>query len=140
MMRSMNRVFLMGRLGHAPELKEAKSGRSYARLRVATNRWVKDVKDSAEGGSEKVEWHSVFVWGREAELCSRYLTKGSLVFVEGSLSYWQIAQDQSAVYKNAIHGHRVQFLSAPKAAEMLIESENLDNLEEPRNHNAVAHL
>lgn len=136
-MKSLNKVFLMGHLGATPELQQSKSGRPYARLSVATNRrWVDDEK----GAKELVDWHSVFVWGALAQRCTDHLVKGSLVFVEGSLTYWSVAQETTSVYKNAIHGYEVRFLTYPRAAGTLSSGEVVDNQEDSRNHNAVAQL
>lgn len=135
--KCINKVFLMGHLGHQPELKTSRSGKPYARLNVATNRrWL----DPEGGEKESTEWHSVFVWGALAERCTGYLKKGALVFVEGSLTYWHVATEEGSPYKNAIHGHDVRFLNHPRAPLAAAEVENLDNPEEAVNHNAVAHL
>jgi single stranded DNA-binding protein len=87
-MKSMNRVFLMGHLGGAPELRTSKNGNPYTRLRLATNKFM-----AKEDGTKdtKTDWHSVFVWGDDANRCAEYLRTGALVFVEGSLSYWEVA-------------------------------------------------
>lgn len=137
-MRSLNRVFLMGYLGQNPELSISKGGKPYCRLSVATHQsWMND-EDKRE---EKTEWHSVFVWGSLAEQCTHNLRKGALVFVEGSLTYWKIAQQKD--YKNAIHGQEVKFLNSQRSYETVTAPpegmENLDNPAPPRNHNAVAH-
>jgi single-strand DNA-binding protein len=144
-MRSMNRVFLLGHLGQNPEVKLSQNGKPYTRLSLATNRVWTNAEDERQ---EKSDWHSVFVWGPLAEQCCHSLRKGSLVFVEGSLTYWKVAKTTNGTqYMNAIHGHEVRFLSSNKSPEtaplepMSIEGapENLDNFSEPRNHNAVAH-
>src|SRR4051812_23906989 len=115
MSKTVNRVFLMGHLGDKPELVMSKAGRPYSRLRVATQRAWTNQDDRRE---EKTDWHSVFVWGQLAERCCKYLGKGSLVYVEGSLSYWQVAAGNPAEgYKNAIHGYSVKFLSYGKFTE-----------------------
>lgn len=142
-MKSLNRVFLMGHLGHTPELIISKAGRPYTRLSVATNRTWMNGEDQRE---ERTEWHSVFVWGQLAQNCTNHLRKGALVFVEGALSYWQVAEEKQ--YKNAIHGHEVKFLNfSGKASETTLgvdgadalSVEDLDNPAPARNHNAVAH-
>jgi len=140
--KSMNKVFLMGHLGQTPELQVSKAGKPYARLRLATNRrWF-----NGEGGEvkESTDWHSVFVWGRLAEQCTASLQKGALVFVEGALTYWQAA-DSDTPYKNAIHGHEVRFLNSRPMrdagdADIRPWPDGLDNSEDARSHNAVAHL
>jgi single-strand DNA-binding protein len=138
-MKSMNKVFLMGHLGSDPDMKISKAGKSYARLSVATRRAWQNAEDQWE---EKTDWHSVFVWGPLADRCAHGLRKGALIFVEGSLTYWKSAvQDELGRegYKNAIHGHDIKFLNAPKATNAFDEGENLDNRPAPINHNAVAH-
>jgi single-strand DNA-binding protein len=144
-MKSLNRVFLMGHLGRPPELLVSKVGKSYCRLNIATHRsWKTSEAGSGEDETERHEvtdWHSVFVWGPLAERCCSYLRKGALVFVEGSLTYWQVAQStEKGQYKNAIHGHEVKFLNTVSSAgEGTSVIENLDNLPQPPDHNAVAH-
>ncbi len=135
--KSMNKVFLMGHLGQTPELQLSKAGKPYTRLSVATNRKWTNAEDEKK---EATDWHSVFVWGPLAERCVDSLQVGALVLVEGSLSYWQVANSSDSPYKNAVHGHEVRFLNSPRSAGVLSETENLDNPEDARNHNAVAHL
>ncbi len=135
-MKGINRVFLIGHLGKTPKLIFSKSGKPYTRLSLATNRgWSKPGDEHEQ--KESTDWHSVFVWGNLAELCVAHLQSGALIFVEGTLTYWQVAQDSSAEmdYKNAIHADEVRFLSFGRASL----SERLDFSEAPRNHNAVAH-
>ena len=123
----MNRVFLMGHLGGNPELVESKNNKRYVRLRLATNRrWV----DASGEKKESTDWHSVFVWGKLAELCTEKLQKGSMVFVEGYLNYW--SEDGGKLFKSAIHAEEVHFFFAKR-------SDGLDNPEAAINHNAVAH-
>jgi len=134
-MQSLNKIFLMGRLGHEPELQVSKAGKPYCRLRMATHEsWMN--KD--EEREERTEWHSVFTWGPTAERCAHQLQKGSLVFVEGSLTHWQDAQNKD--HKTAIHANVVKFLVPSQRGLMGKSAENLDNPDRARNHNAVAHL
>ena len=146
-MKSMNKVFLMGHLGADPELKISKKGKKYARLSLATNRGWMNGEDQWD---TKTYWHSVFVWGPLADRCCNNLRKGTLVFVEGALTYWKAADEdiKKEGYKNAIHAAEVKFLSFPKpaitatnrASDEFLSGENLDNSAPPLNHNAVAHL
>lgn len=145
-MQSLNRVILIGRLAAKPELKPAKNGGSFTRLRLATQR-LKTAKDEEAVGENMestdkylTDWHSVFVWGTTAENCARYLNKGALVSIEGSLTYWESIEDDATVYKNAIRADQVHFLGlGTPATENGTNPENLDNLAPPHNHNAVAH-
>ena len=78
----MNQVFIVGNLGQDPELKSTKNGKAFCRISVATN----DRGMNAEGEEyERTTWHSVHIFGKQAEwTCSR-LHKGSFVFVEARI-------------------------------------------------------
>ena len=80
---SVNKVILIGHLGADPEMKALPSGMQMAKLRVATSEtW----NDKASGQrQEKTEWHNVIVYDKLAGICERYLSKGQLVFIEGSI-------------------------------------------------------
>jgi single-strand DNA-binding protein len=80
-MAGVNKVILIGNLGADPELRQTQSG-PVCNMRVATTeRWT--TQDGQK--QERTEWHTVVVWGRQAENCQRYLAKGRPVYVEGSL-------------------------------------------------------
>lgn len=104
----MNKVIIIGRLGVDPELKYTPSGKAVANFSVATSeRWT----DKDGNKQEKTEWHRVVVWGKLAELCNQYLSKGRQAVVEGSLQTrsWD-AQDGSKKYTTEIIGKNVEFL------------------------------
>ena len=83
MARSVNKVILVGRLGRDPELKYTASGTPFCRFSMATDESWSD-KGSGER-QERTEWHNIVVWDKLAEICNQYLTKGKLVYIEGSL-------------------------------------------------------
>src|SRR5262249_34152068 len=83
MAKSVNKVILVGRLGKDPELKYTSSGTPFCRFSMATDDSWND-KGTGER-QEKTEWHNIVVWDRLAEICNQYLTKGRLVYIEGSL-------------------------------------------------------
>src|SRR5689334_17611860 len=83
MAKSVNKVILVGRLGRDPELKYTASGTPFCRFSIATDDVWND-KGSGER-QERTEWHSIVAWDRLAEICNQYLTKGKLVYIEGSL-------------------------------------------------------
>ena len=104
----LNKVMIIGRLGRDPELRYATNGTPMANLRIATD---ESYTDRDGNKVERTEWHTVVVFQRQAENCANYLTKGSLVFVEGSLQTrkWQDQQGQDK-YSTEIKAARVQFL------------------------------
>lgn len=84
----INKVILIGNLGADPELRYTQSGTPVASFRVATTeRW----KGQDGQMQEQTEWHSCNAWGKLAEICGKYLQKGSKVYVEGSINTrkWQ---------------------------------------------------
>ena len=81
-MSSVNKVILIGNLGKDPEVKYMASGNPVCRFSLATNEtW----KDKAGNAQERTEWHSIVAFGKLAEICGQYLTKGRLCYVEGSI-------------------------------------------------------
>ena len=82
-MGSVNRVILVGNLGADAELKYTPSGAAVSTFRIATTEtW----NDRATGQKqEKTEWHTVIAFDKLAGICERYLSKGRLVYIEGSL-------------------------------------------------------
>jgi single-strand DNA-binding protein len=104
----LNKVMIIGHLGRDPELRFTQTGTPVATLSIATDESYTD-KDGNK--VERTEWHRVVVFQRSAENCSQYLSKGSLVFVEGKLQTrkWQDQQGQDR-YSTEIKADRVQFL------------------------------
>lgn len=104
----LNKVQIIGRLGRDPELKYSSAGAPIVNLRIATD---ESYMDRDGNKVERTEWHTVVVFQRAAEACAAHLSKGSLVYVEGSLQTrkWQDQQGQDR-YSTEIKAQRVQFL------------------------------
>lgn len=107
-MASLNLVQIIGRLGRDPELRYGQSGGAVANLNVATD---ESYNDRDGNKVERTEWHRITVFGRMAENCGNYLAKGSLVYVEGSLTTrkWQDQNGQDR-FTTEIKAKSVQFL------------------------------
>lgn len=91
MARTLNKVILIGRLGADPDVRYTQSGLPVVRFNLATNERV----PAGEGNWEdRTEWHRIVVFGKIAENCANYLSKGRLVYVEGRLrtNQWEDAQ------------------------------------------------
>ena len=78
----LNRVMLLGNLGADPELRFTQSGQAVLNLRLATTESYLD-KDKVR--RERTDWHSVVIWGKRGEALAKILTKGSSLFIEGSI-------------------------------------------------------
>lgn len=107
---SVNKVILLGRLGQNPEIRHTPSGASVANFSLATNESWTDKNGQKQ---EKTEWHRIVVWGKLAELCGQYLTKGRQAFIEGKLQtrQWQ-DKDGQTKYTTEILAQTVQFIGA----------------------------
>ncbi len=79
---SVNKVILIGRLGADPEIRYTADGQPVATFRIATSeRWT----DKNGQRQERTEWHRIVAFGRLAEICGEYLSKGRQVYIEGRL-------------------------------------------------------
>ena len=108
-MAGVNKVMIIGRLGADPEVKTVSGGQNVARLSVATSEnWT----DREGQKQERTEWHRIVVWGKLADLCGKYLSKGRQVYLEGRLQTrsWEDQQGQKK-YSTEIVANTVQFLS-----------------------------
>jgi len=109
---NFNKVFILGNLTRDPELRTTPTGQSVASFGVATNRvWF----DKNRQKQTDVEFHNVVAWGKLAEIVSRYLSRGKLVFIEGRLKTrsWEDQSGQKK-YKTEIIAERMQL--GPKGA------------------------
>lgn len=103
---NLNKAFVLGNVTRDPEMRSLPSGQQVASFGIATNRFYTD-----QGGQKKqdVEFHNVVCFGKLADITQRFLTKGSLVLIEGRLktSNWQ---DQSGTkkYKTEIIAEALQ--------------------------------
>ncbi len=78
----LNKVMLIGRLTKNPELRATPSGQNVTSFSIATNRVFTDAQGQKQ---ERSEFHNIVAWGKLAEICSQYLSKGRRAYVEGRL-------------------------------------------------------
>ena len=111
-MASLNKVFLMGNLTRDPELKHVGGGTPLCVFGLAVNR-----RYTTSQGEEREDtcFVDVEVWGRQAEACGNYLSKGAPALLEGRLQYdsWEDRETGRKRSKLLIRADRVQFLGAP---------------------------
>lgn len=105
----MNKAIIIGNLGDHPELRATKGGKPVCNFSIATNeRWT----DKNDQTQERTEWHRIVVWGKQAENCEKYLSKGRQVCVEGRIQTreWE-DRDGNTRHSTEIVAQNVQFLS-----------------------------
>ena len=111
-MASVNKAILIGNLGRDPELRYTQGGQAVANFTLATNeRW----NDKDGNSQERTEWHRVVVWGKQAENCAQYLSKGRNVYIEGRIQTreWEDKEGQKR-HTTEVVAQTVQFLGGPR--------------------------
>lgn len=110
----MNKVILIGRLGGDPEkVTGSKNGKDFefSKFSLATSRTWKDKNGEKQ---TETQWHNVTAFGTNAINCNKYLKKGGLVMVEGSIAYEQYEKDGEKKYATKILVERFEMLGSKK--------------------------
>jgi single-strand DNA-binding protein len=118
---SLNKIMLIGNVGSDPEMRYTPNGKAVTSFRMATNyRYM----GSDGERKEETEWFRVSVWGKQAESCNQFLSKGRRVYVEGRLHSrnWE-GQDGQTRTSLEVSANRVIFLDRVAAASLPEEGE-----------------
>jgi len=114
-MASLNKIILIGNVGSDPEMRYTPNGKAVTSFSMATNRRY----STASGESrEETDWFRISAWGKQAEQCNQYLSKGRQVYVEGRLHArnWETQEGQTRTSLE-VTADRVLFLGKrPEAA------------------------
>lgn len=110
MSRGLNKAMIIGNVGHV-EVRYGNSGDGIANLSIATTESWKDRQTGER--KDRVEWHRVVMYGKLAEIVSKYVKKGSKLYVEGSIrtNKWTDNQGQDR-YTTEIIGREMQMLDS----------------------------
>jgi len=98
----MNLVILTGHVGKDPEVRHLDSGKAVANLSIATR-----------AGKDKTDWHNVVMWDKSAEIVEKYVKKGSLISVKGSLKTRSWEKDGITKYVTEVVCYEVELLGRP---------------------------
>ena len=104
----MNRVELIGRLTRDPELRYTNDQKAVCKFTLAVNRNGKDA------GADFIR---IQVWDKSAENCEKYLSKGSMVGVEGRITTSQYEKEGKKQTMTEVRADRVEFLTLAKPEE-----------------------
>lgn len=112
-MSGLNKVMLIGRLGRDPEIRYSSNNTPICNFSLATSERIR----KGDNFEEKTEWHRIVVFGNQAENASKFLKKGSLVFVDGKIQS-RTYQDKDGNDRNVfeIIANSVNFLDQKDAA------------------------
>jgi single-strand DNA-binding protein len=111
---NLNKAMLIGRLTRDPEMRYLPSGQAVTSFGIATNRYG---TDQAGERKEFTDFHNIVAWNQGkrnlAEICSQYLRKGALVYIEGRIQTrsWE-GQDGQKRTRTEINANDVQFLDS----------------------------
>ena len=105
----MHKIVVIGHLGRDPEMKYLPNGQGVTTFSVASSRKYKTASGEQR---EDTEWFNVSAWGRLAETCNQYLSKGQQVYLEGSLKT-RSYEDRSGATRFSldVNANEIQFLS-----------------------------
>lgn len=114
-MRSVNKVIVIGHLTNDPELKETSKGHSMALFSIATNRdWTNQDGEK----QEFTDYHRVVAWRQLGEVCGKYLTKGSSVYLEGRLANRKYKdKEEKDRYITEIVAEKINFITIKKVKD-----------------------
>jgi single-strand DNA-binding protein len=102
----LNKAMVFGNLTRDPEMKALPSGMQVCSFSLATNRVYNDRDGKRQ---ESADYHNIVVFGKQAENCAKYLTKGASAYVEGRMQTRSWDKDGVKQYRTEVIADRVQF-------------------------------
>jgi single-strand DNA-binding protein len=120
----LNKIMLIGNLGKDPELQVTSEGTPFTRFSLAVNR---SYKSTSGEKVEETEWFNIVAWRQLAEICERYLHKGSKVYIEGRLTQRKYT-DKEGIQRTTIDviATAMEMLSPKPASSSMAEGEGHD--------------
>lgn len=114
-MASVNKAIILGHLGQDPETRYTANGDAVCNLSIATSeQW----KDKSGEKQERTEWHRIVLFGRLAEVAGEYLSKGSMVYVEGRIVTKKYTDKEGVEkYSTEIAANSLKLLSPSKKGQ-----------------------
>ena len=112
----MNKAILIGNLGRDPEFNRSQNGSAIAKFSIATSEKWKD-KETGEP-QERTEWHRITAFGRLAEICHKFLSKGRQVCIEGRIQTSSWEKDGDKRYSTEIIASNMKMLGSRNSAEI----------------------
>jgi len=107
---SFNKIIIVGNLGRDPELRYTPQGNAVCNFSLATN---EKKRDKAGETQDVTTWFRVTLWGKQAENASKYLTKGSPIYVEGRLRVEEWTdRDGNNRHTLEVQGTEMQFIGS----------------------------
>jgi single-strand DNA-binding protein len=121
MSKGINKVIIIGNVGQNPNISKAQNGSTIVSMSVATTEsWIDKYNGQKK---EATEWHKICVFNKLAEICEKYVSKGSKVYVEGSL------KTRKYIGKDGIEKQTTEIIAA--TIQILDTRNNKDGNQQP---------
>ena len=114
----MNKVVLIGRVTRDPELRYTASNIPSVRFTLAVNRPFEN-----QNGQREADFINIVVWRKQAENVKKYVTKGSLIAVEGRIQTGSYEKDGQRVYTTDVVADNVQFLESKAQSQNRVDND-----------------
>jgi|TARA_R100001530_G_scaffold109759_2_gene77125 single-strand DNA-binding protein len=114
-MKGINKAILVGSVWKDPVIRDTKNGSKIAQVSMVT--------ESGWGEYKKADWHTVIFFGKQADVVDSFVTKGTNLYVEGSIDYRKYT-DKNGVekYTTDIKGQMLQMINSPDAYKEVEDS------------------
>ncbi len=116
----MNKVVLIGRVTRDPELRYTSSNIASTRFTLAVNRPFGN-----QNGERETDFINIVVWRKQAENVKKYVSKGSLIAVEGRIQTGSYEKDGQKIYTTDIVADNVQFLESKAQSQNRTQDDNV---------------
>ena len=114
----MNKVVLIGRVTRDPELRYTASNIPSVRFTLAVNRPFEN-----QSGQREADFINIVVWRKQAENVKKYVTKGSLIAVEGRIQTGSYEKDGQRIYTTDVVADNVQFLESKAQSQNRVDND-----------------
>ncbi len=121
-MNGLNKVLLIGHLGKDPEVKQTEKGKVLCKFSLATTETVNKKKYT--------EWHNITVWGKMAEVCGQYLSKGDAVYIEGKMNTTIRTDGDTKTYFTGVTALVINFLTKKGGGDTSHATDAVDSAKE----------
>jgi len=125
-MSGVNKAIIMGRLGQNPELTYTQGGMAICKLSIATSRKKKT-------GEEVTQWHRCTAFNKSAELISKYVGKGDMLYIEGEINYGQYEKNGVTMYSTDIMIREFNFIGGSQNQQNQQQQQNQQNQGQQQN-------
>ena len=109
----INKVILVGNVGRDAELRSLPSGTNLAKFSLATS----EPRFKDQNGEPHTEWHNIVAWGKLAEFCGQYVTKGRQLYIEGRVRTRSYEKNGQKMWFTEVHADTIELLGSRSSGD-----------------------